>query len=1488
MATTIESALVVHDLGSANVRRLRGELRQTRLEAEATGRALDGVGSREQTRQLGLHGRATRTLTRDTLALERAADRGAGGMGRLDRSIRDVDHSLGQLDGRIGQVDRSLVVHQRNVGGATRQWDRFGSSIRVTQLLTLPALAAGLGMVTQAAGGLAAGAVALTPTLGAATGAAAAAIPLYAGLGLAVGVTKLATQDLTEAYGGNERALRRLTPEGRAFLQVLRETQPEIARLRRDAQQGMFPGLTDAVQDLRGAAPTARRVVRQSSRDLGGVARFAAGHMTDPVRLAQIASNADLASRTLGAAGRSTVYLAGATLHLMEAAGPMTDWLSASVEGWAKNLEAEAEVANETGRLTEFFEDAERAVRRLWSVGDHTFDALSGLMRAASGEGDDLWRSIDRTAGRWDRWSNSFDGQIAMRRWFAETRPALRETVGLIGDLGEEIGDLTTGPGGVEMIRELRRSLPAIGDGVEKVTGAFGPAAVEAFGSGVELLGELADHTGPLTLLARTLGMTAEAVTALIQATGPLGPALLTAYGARALLGRVGVGGGGAGMLPMVLPGGRGGAPGGAPGGPTPIPVGALGAGVGAATVGSRLGLASTARLNYGVARAFGAGPLSALGQTMAHGGRGGAGLVARSRASTLLTAPGGAARLGAGAAKAFWPAALAMGAFQGLTTEGDVWDKAQGAGSGLTFGFVPAPISDAQREREGYQYADDRIQALSQRGDIRSQRSALTRLKREVRTLGGNDEFDLNTGDEDLARRLLRAELGRRRAMLRESLDIEDQMFAERSVRRGQRFLRDIGQAYDIRAASRGPVEAMRHTVDAALAQQRRMAPEGARLVGEQMLAWTREQARHNPALIGEVRRLEAGIKDSFSRQGRHVQIVNGSIRTGSDREWKAIRRAIVTQTERARQEASEDFTILQRHAVGSLISMGFDRRTARDLVAGVESGSINRAGMDTLTTRTGAGMPYGQSQANQYADRSSNKARGGRIPGTGVLDTVPLADGSLGAPGELIVNRHTEADIDRELRMLGRPTVDERVRRETRPHFQPPRTKITRYGPIHAHATGGRLGGIPDADGALPGLDALAFFLKQKFGLGLMDGRRPAGTLTTSGNVSDHTFGTAIDVSDGTNPTPGMDAAHAFLRSTLGSGGPWVESYAGGLIKQMIYRSDIGGNHFNHIHIALAEAAANNPGLVMRMLSGGRLSPTMMAMMAASTGGGGVAMQMPDLRPRATRLRGVPGALRKAAGKAIAAGLTARINEALGAGAGGGSMAGVTGGGFGGMPAGIPYAGGGTFEATAYGPPWGGIQGGGITSTGVDLPDGPNGQFIPIVAVDPAVVPYHSRLRIWPNPFGYRGFFQAEDTGGAIRGNRIDFLDMRGHETLYRWGRQDVTVSGRARGGRLGQDVAWGGWHADGVDAEVNQPTLFGAGEAGRERVTVEPIGGGRRDGRRGDVTVQVSPGAITINGGSGVTKRQVAKIVERHLHEFTEGVAETIRELVPDGAM
>lgn len=97
--------------------------------------------------------------------------------------------------------------------------------------------------------------------------------------------------------------------------------------------------------------------------------------------------------------------------------------------------------------------------------------------------------------------------------------------------------------------------------------------------------------------------------------------------------------------------------------------------------------------------------------------------------------------------------------------------------------------------------------------------------------------------------------------------------------------------------------------------------------------------------------------------------------------------------------------------------------------------------------------------------------------------------------------------------------------------------------------------------------------------------------------------------------------------------------------------------------------------------------------------------------------------------------------------------------------------------WEATAYNYRMGGINGSksGITATSTKV-DEPR-----TIAVDPKVIKYGSIVAIYTsdkNLRKYNGLYLAEDTGGAIRGKKIDIAMKTAAETKA-WGRRKISVA-------------------------------------------------------------------------------------------------------------
>lgn len=89
-------------------------------------------------------------------------------------------------------------------------------------------------------------------------------------------------------------------------------------------------------------------------------------------------------------------------------------------------------------------------------------------------------------------------------------------------------------------------------------------------------------------------------------------------------------------------------------------------------------------------------------------------------------------------------------------------------------------------------------------------------------------------------------------------------------------------------------------------------------------------------------------------------------------------------------------------------------------------------------------------------------------------------------------------------------------------------------------------------------------------------------------------------------------------------------------------------------------------------------------------------------------------------------------------------------------------------TVEATAYTAYCDGCSG--ITANGTDLRSNPNAK---VIAVDPNVIPLGTEVYVE----GY-GHAVAADTGGAIKGNKID-IHVPTKDEAYNWGRRTVNVT-------------------------------------------------------------------------------------------------------------
>ncbi len=647
------------------------------------------------------------------------------------------------------------------------------------------------------------------------------------------------------------------------------------------------------------------------------------------------------------------------------------------------------------------------------------------------------------------------------------------------------------------------------------------------------------------------------------------------------------------------------------------------GAAVGGASAMTR------SRALYGTSRALGAG-------RMAAGAAAGGGLV---------RGVGGGALRGAG--RAYLPIAAALGALDFASADGGVANRTQTALSSMSLGLVKRPLSNEERAdralKQTQAFGARRLAGLPQ--TQAGGRQALSRVNEEIGRLGpgtrsttghvaGVELRGLAFGGADAGSRVTDQEardMRRRVDLLKEertAIQRSNETLAaaarqradERSVVGAQRYAGGLGGAFKTyKRAGAGREDAFGSTLDQVKGELKKTRDAGVETLGEGSLAWARAMAKGNPAMKKTVRELTENIRDRFERMGRRVSIVNGNILTGTTQEWRQIGKRMQDPMEEAKQGLREDFTAIQRMAVGSLKAMGFSAGDAQALVQAKEDGGVRGKYADARigVQQVGQGL--------KQAVGLGKKARGGTVPGRGLTDTVRMG-GAMVAPGETwIANRHTMKDLSRATLGTYGLTAEQMIRGETRRHAQ-------------KFATGGLAKGMGRLVSRLSGA---GFSPSSTTG-----GTHAAGSL--------HYSGQAADYGDATSDLPKLwSILYPMRRRFAELFGPSSLRPKPTLMHNGQGFSDgsLQAGHEDHIHVGLTGG-------------GGALGK-----IAAGAGGGrrgrvrlrGVGMRQP----------GLPGVMRNRAGDLYAGGLQRKLNRKLGrmggggGGGGGGDLSGFKGGG-------------------------------------------------------------------------------------------------------------------------------------------------------------------------------------------------------------------------------
>ncbi|HXJ62439.1 MAG TPA: hypothetical protein VNN79_01680 [Actinomycetota bacterium] len=1381
---------------------------KTDLAIASVGKTLDGVGSKKNLKSLEAASKDLRTLGTEAENVDRRSRRMSNTMRTTERDVT-----------RMGRAFRGA-----------------GDAFKSLAILMKPAMFLGIGtaigVLVQAVGALSGGIISLLPRMTDWVGLLAPATAGITGLGLALVTTKLAFNGLSQALGGNKKAMAQLTPEGRKLLATLRQMRPIVKELRQSSQQGLFPGIETALRRLQRGVPTLQRLLRAQGQREGRLAVQAATQFTTPGALSDFEKIGTQGGQMFSRAGGALLDFISILRNFAVAAQPFTDWLTKSIAAWVKHRKEVAEFNRDSGKTAAFLNRSKVALTNLWHIATNLWGTFKNIGRAARPLGDDLWRSAEKTTAAWERATRTNEKLTVQ---FMRMRPAIHEINAIIGGLVRGIFRMGSDPGLPKTLRGIR----GMGSALEKIFSSlannFGPAIASLLTSLANTLNTLTGATGPLKLMVELLDRALRIINGIASAIPGFGSALgaaldvflisrfLTKLGLlEAGWWRVARAAGAAGAATSAATGG-----------------GFFGFGRGRGGGGSIRSTTTGNPIGFGIAGGVGGGGrsilggglrggLGTLGGSALRGGMygllaapivGGLGTAALgSRGGSILGEAAGGAAFGATVGSVIPGVGTVAGGLiggglgalhatlsgAGTVSRADVAGKyVSGAMSDLALQHFPNDIARLTAELKVYQ--------IAQRGlandRSRSAREELVQINQEI-----------------AARQSVVAQLRAERQQRITGAAVKRVRGIEAGLDRAYGMLRgggstELGAILQINRTAYRQIEQTRNpTARARYARDLLHFEKG--VLGEDDPHYRRTRGYLQqlvPGLIGQGRPGYKATGTSAAVQ-RLKDLMNVDSGAGNGE-------GIVEQLRQRRAAAP---TRLQKMLIAELVAAGFPggeaAATAKVLAADATGKPPAVAGKATAGSNWTVPLP---------------RAMGGRTPGMGLGDSVP----AMLAPGELVVNRHQEAAADSALGGQGR--LGQIVGGIKKSHS--------------AFAKGGR---VPGA-GKFGGADILSpkwynrtvALGKWIQGLGYAVGENPAfgGVHPVHVPNSYHYIGQALDVNADNMPggeMKNLDRLWGRLHKSANSLG----------LSQLIWRAP---GHWDHLHVALG----------------------------AGIGGRGSYFPAPQGLGGMGGARGVPAL--GGSGSSTNAGISAAgaVFGGFGGGGGGGMLGkdAVFGGAAKALGAtrslvGLPLsaytstAGGGGGGANSFSRKMAGV---GSATSGTAVLSGEGGRFAARLAamtgLDPRVTA--AWVRAENNGGGLHNWLNVSSDGGKsysgaptianVKGARFSAFPNLGaalSETAY-WINSMSNFAGiKGSAGKSpaaqiaaimaspwdqahysngslhlnkGGRVPFGGWFGDGGTVTADKPTLIGIGEKGRETATVTPHG-------RAGVAI---PGSLTI---------------------------------------
>ena len=318
----------------------------------------------------------------------------------------------------------------------------------------------------------------------------------------------------SKATGGVDKfgeAMAKLSPNARGFVTAIQGLSSQWTNLRLSVQDNLFAGMGDSITRLANTQlPTLRAGLSGIASEInsGVRASFAA--------LSTSAAQMDF-STTLGNAR-------GLFAGLAQAAAPLTRvWIDIATVGStylprmgqaianvSQRFSTMVSNARQTGRLNEIINNGIGALQSFGRIAGNVGSTIAGVFRAATASSGGLLGNLERVTGAMRQWTQSVQGQEALRSFFTATSAALAAVVPLALQFAQIFGT-TIAPAISSFIQSAAPGFSAFLSGLQQGLAGLAPA-----------MGPLGQAFGALAAsLAPVLSVVGQVAGALLQGLAP-------------------------------------------------------------------------------------------------------------------------------------------------------------------------------------------------------------------------------------------------------------------------------------------------------------------------------------------------------------------------------------------------------------------------------------------------------------------------------------------------------------------------------------------------------------------------------------------------------------------------------------------------------------------------------------------------------------------------------------------------------------------------------------------------------------------------------------------------------------------------------------------------------------------------------------------------------------------------------------------------------